>query len=137
MRVIVVGSVKSQLLNSLISFEFYVLCHTRRYSLDKVSGIHGISRMMESIGDTTMSLNPFRAFQVLAVLEDGTTFSGAEGATLQVFPNDEHCTEDQMLAFENGEIPETGDLATIDLKQLLKEAIAAGLPSVKDLASRL
>ena len=84
-----------------------------------------------------MSLNPFRAFQVLAVLEDGTTFSGAEGATLQVFPNDEHCTEDQMLAFENGEIPETGDLATIDLKQLLKEAIAAGLPSVKDLASRL
>ena len=83
------------------------------------------------------TLNPFDAFQVLAVLEDGTTFSGAEGATIQVFPNDEHCTEEQMEALENGDIPETGDVATINVKQLLKEAIAAGLPSVKDLASRL
>jgi hypothetical protein len=95
--------------------------------------------MMESIGDTTMSktLNPFNAFQVLAVLDDGTTFSGAENATIQVFPNYEHCTEDQMLAFENGEIPETGEVEYIDMKQLLKEALAAGLPCVKDLAKRL
>lgn len=82
-------------------------------------------------------LSPFRAFQVFNVLGDGETFGGVEGSTIQVFPNDEHCTDEQKEYLENGEIPETGDLATIDLKQLLTEAISAGLPCVKDLAQRL
>lgn len=82
-------------------------------------------------------LSLFRAFQVFNVLGDGETFGGVEGSTIQVFPNDEHCTEEQVESLENGEIPETGDLEVIDLDKLLVEALAAGLPCVKGLAKRL
>lgn len=72
-------------------------------------------------------------FQVFTVLEDGTTYSGTENTQIMVYPADEHCTEDQHNDLENGILPETGDLATVNLRRLLNEAMEANLPCVAEL----
>jgi hypothetical protein len=81
--------------------------------------------------------NPFKKFTVLNVLDDGKTFSGVENSTIQVYPKDANLTVDQLDSLENGCLPETGDIETIDLKDLLNQALAANLPAVKGLAKRL
>jgi hypothetical protein len=75
----------------------------------------------------------FKNFQVFNVLDDGSTFSGAENSQILVYPNDEYCTEDQLSDLENGMLPETGDLVSIDMSKLLNEAIKAKLPCVAEL----
>jgi hypothetical protein len=75
----------------------------------------------------------FKNFQVFNVLDDGDTFSGAENSQILVYPNDEHCTEEQLSDLENGMLPETGDLVSIDMSKLLNEAIKAKLECVKPL----
>jgi hypothetical protein len=72
-------------------------------------------------------------FQVFTVLDDGDTFSGAENSHILIYPEDKYCTEDQMSDLENGDLPETGDLASICLRKLLNEAMEAKLPCVKPL----
>lgn len=79
----------------------------------------------------------FQKFNVLAVLEDGDTFSGAKNATIRVYPRDENCTVGQLEYLREGLLPETGDLEIINLDNLLKEALEANLPCVQDLAKRL
>lgn len=84
-----------------------------------------------------MPKNPVRTlcknFQVFNVLDDGSTFGGADGSQILVYPEDKHCTEDQISDLENGYLPETGDLASICLRKLLNEAMEAKLECVKPL----
>jgi hypothetical protein len=73
----------------------------------------------------------YKNFQVFNVLSDYDTFSSADNSQILVYPNDEHCTEEQMDELENGRLPETGDLVSIDMTKLLNEAIKAKLDCVK------
>ena len=70
-------------------------------------------------------------FQVFTVLDDGETFSGVKGSTIQVYPDDKHCSEDVLTDLENGRIPEEGDLAVVNLEWLINEALEANLESVQ------
>lgn len=79
----------------------------------------------------------FKKFTIISVLDDGETFSGAENATVRVFPTDKHMTADQFQDFQDGMIPETGELCSIEISDLLKQALDAKLPCVQELATRL
>jgi hypothetical protein len=75
----------------------------------------------------------YKNFQVFNVLSDFDTFSSADNSQILVYPNDEHCTEEQHQDLEDGRLPETGDLVSIDMTKLLNEAIKAKLDCVKPL----
>ena len=79
----------------------------------------------------------YKQFQVFNVLDDADSFSGADNSQILVYPADQHCTEDQHSDLANGILPETGDLACIDMTKLLNEAIKAGLPCVQPLIKLL
>jgi hypothetical protein len=79
----------------------------------------------------------FSNFQVFNVLDDGETFGGVDGSQILIYPNEEHCTEEQMSDLENGYLPETGDIESICLRKLLNEALEAKLPCVKELRKRI
>lgn len=70
-------------------------------------------------------------FQVYSVLEDTGTFSRIGGATIRVLPPDQDLSEDTADDLNNGIFPEGIDLASVNLRDLLQEALAAGLPSVQ------
>lgn len=75
----------------------------------------------------------YKNFQVFNVLDDGFTFGGADNSQIMVYPAEKHCTEEQFDDLENGRLPETGDLVSIDMTKLLNEAIKANLPCVAEL----
>jgi hypothetical protein len=72
-------------------------------------------------------------FQVFNVLDDGDTFSGADGSQIMVYPNDDKMNEDALAELENGDLPNEGEVATICLRKLLNEAMEAKLECVKPL----
>jgi hypothetical protein len=72
-------------------------------------------------------------FQVFNVLDDGDTFSGADGSQIMVYPNDDKMNEDALAELENGDLPNEGEVATICLRKLLNEAMEAKLDCVKPL----
>jgi hypothetical protein len=75
----------------------------------------------------------FKTFQVFNVLDDGDTFSGADGSQIMVYHSPEHCADEQIEELEDGRLPETGDIESICLRKLLNEAMEAKLECVKPL----